>query len=265
MNELTTTNLALELNDKALQALTDQRNMLKKFIEKQLTKDVDYGIIPGTPKPTLYKPGAEKLTNIFKLGSKIIKNEKTIDRQGNYAQIDVTIEVYHIPTGKSMATCEGIANSHETKNRMRTKYEWINGVKTKVAEVETPIGDLLNTLTKMSQKRAFVGAVILATNASDFFTQDLEDMPDMNFEKDVTPKPQAEPLKDDELKNWVMTHGNKNVKGKKLGDIDQKDLWGAIDFFTANGTKQPSGAVAIAVSNAKKFLDLSKGSPDLQN
>jgi len=35
---------------------------------------------------------------------------------------------------------------------------------------------LVNTLQKMSQKRAFVSAVLLATNASDSFTQDLEDM-----------------------------------------------------------------------------------------
>lgn len=34
---------------------------------------------------------------------------------------------------------------------------------------------LKNTLQKMAQKRAFVGATLLATNASDSFTQDMED------------------------------------------------------------------------------------------
>jgi hypothetical protein len=63
--ELTTTSLAVELTDNALQALTEQRNQLKKFIQVQLEKDVDFGTIPGTPKPTLYKPGAEKLANIL--------------------------------------------------------------------------------------------------------------------------------------------------------------------------------------------------------
>jgi hypothetical protein len=33
-----------------------------------------------------------------------------------------------------------------------------------------------NTLQKMAQKRAFVGAILIATGASEFFTQDLEDL-----------------------------------------------------------------------------------------
>jgi hypothetical protein len=35
---------------------------------------------------------------------------------------------------------------------------------------------LKNTVMKMAQKRAFVGAMLLATGASEFFTQDIEDM-----------------------------------------------------------------------------------------
>ena len=121
--ESTTNTLAVELTENVLQALTEQRNQLKKFITHQLTKDSDFGVIPGTPKPSLYKPGAEKLANIFKLGSRIIKNEKNIDLKNNYAQIDITVEVYSLITGKAIATCEGIANSYESKNRFRAKYE----------------------------------------------------------------------------------------------------------------------------------------------
>ncbi len=36
--------------------------------------------------------------------------------------------------------------------------------------------DLVNTLQKMAQKRALVGVTLIATNASEFFTQDVEDM-----------------------------------------------------------------------------------------
>jgi hypothetical protein len=72
------------------------------------------------------------------------------------------------------------------------------------------------------------------------------------------PKPNAQALKGDELKNWVMTHGNKNIKGKRLDDCDQKDLWGAIDYFTANGTKEPTGPAAVAVNNARAYLEMMK-------
>jgi hypothetical protein len=33
-----------------------------------------------------------------------------------------------------------------------------------------------NTIMKMAQKRAFVGAILIATGASEYFTQDIEDM-----------------------------------------------------------------------------------------
>ena len=37
------------------------------FVKAQMQKDVDYGVIPGTKKPTLLKPGAEKLCRLFNL------------------------------------------------------------------------------------------------------------------------------------------------------------------------------------------------------
>jgi hypothetical protein len=45
-----------------------------------------------------------------------------------------------------------------------------------VGQVSNPdMPDLVNTIKKMSQKRALVAAALLAVNASEFFTQDLED------------------------------------------------------------------------------------------
>jgi len=50
--------------------------------------------------------------------------------------------------------------------------------KQKVGRQPNPeIFDQINTLLKMAQKRAHVGATINATSASEFFTQDLEDRP----------------------------------------------------------------------------------------
>src|SRR5436305_40562 len=39
------------------------------------------------------------------------------------------------------------------------------------------IADQVNTIQKMAQKRSLVAAVLIAVNASEFFTQDVEDMP----------------------------------------------------------------------------------------
>jgi hypothetical protein len=43
-------------------------------------------------------------------------------------------------------------------------------------QVKNPdVAELTNTILKMAQKRALVAAVLIATNASDYFTQDLDD------------------------------------------------------------------------------------------
>jgi hypothetical protein len=53
-----------------------------------------------------------------------------------------------------------------------------------------------NTIMKMAQKRAFVGAILVATGASEFYTQDIEDM-DINgqvFSNEKTAPEESESL-----------------------------------------------------------------------
>lgn len=38
---------------------------LNKFVQSSMIKSVDYGLINGFSKPTLLKPGAEKLCDAF--------------------------------------------------------------------------------------------------------------------------------------------------------------------------------------------------------
>ena len=52
--------------------------------------------------------------------------------------------------------------------------------------------DIVNTVDKMAQKRAIIAAVLLACNASEYFTQDVEDYIDGSFEEH-RPEPQAKP------------------------------------------------------------------------
>lgn len=188
----TTTALSVDVSRGSLVQLRDQRKLLVEFIKSELEDDVDFGVIPGTKKPSLWKPGAEKLANIFQLGSRIVSVDKTIDFEANLAIYTTRLEVFHLKTGIAIAQCEGACTSREKKYYHRTIYQWVNNQKEAVGTEETPIGDLLNTLGKMSLKRAYVGAVILATGASGFFTQDLEDMPDFSKD-DHKPSPRAAP------------------------------------------------------------------------
>lgn len=167
----------MPISELMLKELKEQRKLLMEYVSSQLIKDVDYGIIPGTKKPSLYKPGAEKLRTLFALSVKIDMVDKELDRQGNFAMFTYKATVSR--NGALLAECEGACNSQEKKYKERTTWEYDQMHKKKVPKTEaTPVCDILNTLQKMAQKRAFVGAILLACGASDFFTQDIDDPED---------------------------------------------------------------------------------------
>jgi hypothetical protein len=232
-------------------ALSNQRKMLKTFTASQLTKDVDYGIIKGTPKNSLYKPGAEKLLRLFGLGARFSQTDKEVDRRENYASYTYKCEVYHLKSGQVIAECEGVCTSHEKK--YKTRKEWDNG---KSTVINTPIADIQNTLMKMAQKRAMVGATILAVGASDFFTQDLEDFGDNEGTVDPqeTQKAKSQFADDDRTKK---------IKGlldgcRKVG-ISEKDICAkfklakALDITDDQATEL--AGYGMAIKDGKKKLN----------
>lgn len=201
-------------------ALANQRKMLKTFTASQLTKEVDYGIIKGTPKNSLFKPGAEKLQRLFGLGCRFVQTDKEVDRRENYASYTYKCEVYHLKSGQVIAECEGVCTSHEKKYKSRAIYSGYGQNKKKTGEEMTPIADIQNTLMKMAQKRAMVGATILAVGASDFFTQDLEDFGENEGTMNPTEPEQKSQFADSD---WT-----KKLKGliescRKVG-ISEKDI-----------------------------------------
>lgn len=171
-------------------ALKAHKKLLKEFISSQMREaqfsdpnaedygEGDYGIIPGSKKKSLLKPGAEKLLKLFKLGCRNRQVDKVIDRSANFAMFTYRSEIFCLRSGVVVADCEGSTNSQENKYRERTvwkKKELPNGQEiSESSKEETPVCDILNTLMKMTQKRSMIGATIIATAASDYFTQDME-------------------------------------------------------------------------------------------
>ncbi len=92
-------------------------------IKRELMEvDVDYGIIPGTPKPTLYKPGAEKLGDFYQLRADFI-SERTIGDGVTTPTISYQTKcLLHLASldGPVVATGHGSANSWEKKHRYRS-------------------------------------------------------------------------------------------------------------------------------------------------
>lgn len=253
--------LSVRVTEGSLTELGQQRALLRTFIKKQLTKDIDYGIIPGTPKPSLYKPGAEKIANIFQLGSRIVDRSNTVDIKNNFAMFSVTVEIYHLPSGKAISQCEGVANSQEVKYKERSKKEFNQQTNRRevVGKEETPIGDVLNTLSKMAQKRAYVGAVIIATGASDFFTQDLDPTDDIgNSAPKITPKPAPTSAPITNPGAYVVKFGKK-YKDLTLDQIGEEGVKSfrtfLVDSAAADG-KPLGGSVKEFVEAATAWLAL---------
>jgi hypothetical protein len=193
-----------------------QVQKIQRVMEQVMKKDEHYGVIPGTNKPTLLKPGAEKLCLTFRLDPQYDStpmNEAI--RPDGHCFIDSKCTLYHIPTGLRMGSGEGACSTKESKYAYRKGARvcpncgeeaiikgsdqygggWVCwkkkggcGVKWKdgAEEIESQstdrvanedLGDLYNTIKKMANKRALVAAVLNVTAASDIFTQDLEDAP----------------------------------------------------------------------------------------
>lgn len=178
-NQVTVFTPTAPISQADLQGLQERRGLLKQFISSQMRENIDFGVIPGVKSPSLFKPGAEKLAQLFGYGCRMTLIDKTVDLHMNFAMFTYQAEIYHLRSGTVVAQLEGNCNSQEKKFKDRTDY------KTNAKEA-TPIADVLNTLMKMAQKRAYVGAVIQATGASDFYTQDIDDPRDA-LQNNITP------------------------------------------------------------------------------
>lgn len=143
---------------------------LQDFIKNQMKEGTDYGIIPGTgKKPTLLKPGAEKLCSIYGYAICVDVIDKTFDLENGFICYEVKATLRSKDTGAIVAEGVGCCNSQEKK--------YLN----------VRPADSANTVLKMAKKRGLIDATLSATRSSGLFTQDVEDMePD-----DTAPHAQA--------------------------------------------------------------------------
>ena len=187
-------------------------NQWQRLVQTNLKEGKDYGTIPGTQKPTLYKAGAEKIVMLGKLRSTFEVLDETKDWDNEFFQFEVKCNLW---VGDNIITQGvGLCSSKEDKYR----YRWIpekklpnnmnkdtlfckeiNGKygKYKVYRVENEdVCSIANTILKMSKKRALVDAALLVGSLSELFTQDVEDLPEEYLGTEKT-----------------TTHNNKDIGG----------------------------------------------------
>lgn len=178
--------ISLDTADQNTTAITNRVagiDAIAQAIKVALVDKYDYGTIPGCgDKPTLLKPGADKIALLFGLVSEYNVTHRTVDytpwtlnksgknyKTGEVYSINIALTGYFEyemevrligPNGNVVATGVGYCSNREK------------------GKEEMPA----NSILKMAKKRAKVDAVVSIANLSSVFTQDLEDL--------KVPKPQ---------------------------------------------------------------------------
>lgn len=142
---------------------------IEAIVAKYLRPGVDYAVIPHTTKPSLLKGGAERLAFIFgfRVSCEIVNRIEHFDYTtpaNSFVQYESKVIVYN-RDGLVVSEGYGSCNSAESKF------------------LKQPFANRINTVLKMSKKRAYVDAILTATCASSVFTQDMEDI--ANFQDSV--------------------------------------------------------------------------------
>lgn len=227
--------------------------IISKVLKEVMIKDTHYGTIPGCGnKPTLLKPGAEKIAATFRLAVDPLVEDLSKTDEIRYR---ITVRLVS-PSGVFVGAGLGECSSNEDKYKWRKaacieEYEqadeerrrmkWGKGYGGKkpysVKQIRTEPADVANTVLKMAKKRAFIDAVLTVTGTSDIFAQDLEDLPDeirnelAGREKERTSKPSepktlppypAENFQDSFDKWAAMVQAGKKTKQAIIATISSR-------------------------------------------
>jgi hypothetical protein len=208
----------------SVEGVMAQVNAIQELMKRAMRSGEHYGIIPGTSrkdkdgkemaKPSLLKPGAEKLSMMFRLSPTYTGQDCPVMYANGHLEYRLTCTMTNIRTGEVWGQGVGSCSTLETKYRFRKAEQicpkcgapaiikgkqeygggWLcygkkGGCGAKFQDGDPAIenqnmgrvehdnpADYYNTVLKMAKKRAHVDAVLTCTAASDLFTQDLEDM-----------------------------------------------------------------------------------------
>lgn len=169
-----------------------QVNLIQEVMKAVMKDGVHFGTIPGTPKPTLYKAGAEKILSTFRIAIEpVVEDLSTADEARFRVQARATSQMSSLFLGSGVGEC----SSNEEKYRWKAAVcdqEWDESAEDRrrnvwkrsgkgpyqVKQVRTNPADVANTILKMAKKRAQIDACLTVTAASDVFAQDIEDLPE---------------------------------------------------------------------------------------
>jgi hypothetical protein len=246
------------VNLNQISSVMQKISQFQAIVQKTLRAGQDYGIIPGTEKPTLLKPGAEKILMLMGLTSEYEVIEKVQDYDNGFFAFTVKCTI--LRNGFKITEGLGHANTRESRymNRWVTEKKIPEGIDkstlqtrekpSKFKEGETYTEYLVsnsdsytlaNTVLKMAKKRSQVDSVLTVASLSEIFTQDLEDLTEGDLPKQ---KQNTQNQNQYQKKNT----DNKKFQGNQGKNSEQKD----------NGD-------TISVAQAKRMFALANGQAEI--
>jgi hypothetical protein len=166
-------------------------NLIQEVMKSVMKEGVHFGTIPGTPKPTLYKPGAEKILVTFRIATDPIVEDLSTSDEARYRVTVFAKSSSGNPLGSSVGECSSNEEKYRWRaaicreefdetpeDRRREVWKRVRGSAEKVRQVRTNPADVANTVLKMATKRAKIAVTLDVTAASDIFNQDIEDLPE---------------------------------------------------------------------------------------
>ena len=246
-----------------------------------LTKDVDYGRIPGCgDKDTLLKPGGEKV--LLGFGLAVLVDRIEVIREGNVLSYRVILTAV---SGDGIIRGSGVGEASTGEN----KYAWqiaecqahydetapVDRQKKYRGEdfqlqVRTNPDDKRNTVLKMSKKRAMVDLALGTCGASEFFAQDLEDETTPETPKGRTtakPKPAAAkpkpaPPKASEPTPKQIVNAERLALGLTIKDVHEaRDTVGAPED-SARWTMFHAGSIVPQLRMIKQAREAEEPEPE---
>ncbi len=243
---------------------------MQNVVQKTLKKGHDFGEVPGTSKPTLLKPGGEKICMLFGLNPEYEFLKTTEDYDKEFFSYNIRCTLFR--NGQPVAQGVGSCNSKEKKyryinvdkipeNYVGQSEEFTDKYGRVKYKINNPdICSLVNTILKMAKKRAFIDAVLQVASLSEVFTQDIEDMGDfIQQEQDAT-------LTLEQAKNLKLSFGK--YKGTTLIDLVHKDSR-YCDWLYENEKTDPVIKKALdmilkeATEQSNKMPEEPESSPDI--
>lgn len=210
----------------------DSMNKIQQFqkvVQGALSEGHDYGAaFHGSSKPSLLKPGAEKILMLLGLASEYEIIEKIQDYEDGF--FAYTVRCVLTKAGQVITEGLGHCNSKEKKYDSDKQDKYMLG----------------NTCLKMAKKRAQVDAALTVGSLSNIFTQDLEDMVQFNNSEKIETMNQSDA---ESIKINFGKYGKNG--GKTLGEILAIDR-GYIEWLKDNARDEVVKKAAVILLNSKE-------------